>query len=119
MRSKSNFLVAAALALSATSAFATSEYVGVIKRASGQVSIERDGVRIHSPRGTELKAGDRLITGPDGYAQLKLAGAMPLSVSPDANIAVDRYVPAPSDAQPAPPTLLHSLASFLTLNRHR
>src|SRR5690349_18731170 len=104
VRSTSNFLLAAALGLSAATAAASPENIGVVKRASGQVAIERDGIRIASPPGTELKPGDRLITGPDGYAQVKLAGTLPLSVSPDANIAIDRF--APGGTQPVQTGLL-------------
>ena len=119
MTPKSNFLLAAALALSATSAFAAPEHIGVLKRTSGQVAIERDGARLAPVPGMELKPGDRLITGPDGYAKVSLRGSTPLSVSPDANVALDRFLPGEPLAQPAQPGLLHRLASFLAVNRHR
>jgi hypothetical protein len=106
------------LALAAAPA-AAQEYIGVIKRTSGQVLIDRDGVKLAPSAGTEVKQGDRVITGPDGYAHIKLRGAAPLSVSPDADILLDRYAAGPVSTQRTPSGLVGRLASFLAVNRQR
>ena len=114
MGSKLRIVVAAAFALATVSASAQ-EAIGVVKRWSGQVAIERDGVKLAPTKGLELMRSDRLITGSDGYAQIKLHGAASLSVSPDADIALDRYLAG----QAPPPGLLERLASFMAVNRLR
>ena|SRR5687767_2291700 len=114
MGSKLLIFVAAAFSLAAVSASAQ-DAIGVLKRSSGQVFIERDGVKLTPTKGVELIRGDRLITGSDGYAQIKLHGAAPLSVSPDADVSLDRYLVG----QAPPPGLLERLTSFLAVNRLR
>ena len=114
MGSKLRIVVAAAFALAAVSASAQ-EAIGVVKRWSGQVAIERDGVSLAPTKGVELVRGDRLITGSDGYAHIKLHGAAPLSVSPDADISLDRYL----SGHAPPHGLLERLTSFLAVNRLR
>ena len=116
MRSKLNATLAAGLALLASSALAQ-EYIGVVKRTSGQVVIERDGDRLAPSRGTELQRGDRLVTGPDGYTQVALRTAASLTVGPDSDVPLDRYVP--QQPQRFVPSLVQRLTSFLALNRQR
>ena len=110
--------LAAGLTLAAMPASAQ-DYVGVVKRSSGQVLIEREGVKLAPSNGLELMRGDRLITGPDGYAQIKLRGAAPISISPDADIAVDRFLPSQAVAQSGAAGVLQRLTSFLAVNRLR
>ena len=116
MKSKLKIVIAAALALAAISAQAQ-DAIGVVKRSSGQVVIEREGVKLASSTGKELLRGDRVITGSDGYANIKLHGAGPLSVSPDADVALDRWLPAQVAANP--PGLFQRIASFIAVNRQR
>jgi len=78
-------------ALLATSALAD-EAIGVIKRTSGQVAIERAGVQIPPTPGTQVQVGDRVVTGPDGAVSVALRGAAPVRVGPDTDIALDRFV---------------------------
>ena len=79
------------MAFLATSAFAD-EAIGVIKRTSGQVAIERAGVQIPPAPGTEVQSGDRVITGPDGAVSVSIRGAAPIRVGPDTDLALDRFV---------------------------
>ena len=109
-------IVAGLLALLATPALAE-EYIGLVKRTSGEVRIERDGTQWAASRGTDLKRGDRLVTGPDGHAQIAMRAAASLSVGPDSDVDLDRFAPLP--AQRSVPSLLQRLTSFLALNRQR
>lgn len=79
------------IAFMATSALAD-EAIGVIKRTSGQVILERAGVQIPPTAGTQVQVGDRVITGPDGAASVAIRGAAPVRVGPDADVALDRFV---------------------------
>ena len=116
MKSKLKIVLAAALALAAISAQAQ-DAIGVVKRSSGQVVIEREGVKLAPSTGTEILRGDRVITGSDGYANIKLHGAGPISVSPDADVGLDRWLPAQAAANP--PGLFQRLTSFIAVNRQR
>lgn len=78
------------VALMATSALAD-EPIGVIKRSSGQVAIERAGMQIPPVAGTTVQRGDRVITGPDGAVSVAIRGAAPLRVGADADVALDRF----------------------------
>src|SRR5687768_13984627 len=115
--SKTALFIAAVLAMAAAPA-AAQEYIGVIKRTSGQVLIDREGVKLSPSAGTEVMPGDRLITGSDGYAHVKLRGAPAVSVSPDADISLDRFVAGPASSQRTPSGLVQRLASFIAVNRH-
>jgi hypothetical protein len=111
-------MIAIVLALLATSAIAQ-DSVGVVKRAQGSVVIDRDGAQLTPKPGTELLRGDRLITGPDGHANLKLYTAGSLSIGPDTAVAPDRYIPDSRKVKRPAPAILQSLASFLAVNRQR
>jgi hypothetical protein len=115
---KLKIVLTAALALTAMSASAQ-DYVGVVKRSSGQVLIEREGVKLAPSAGTEVMRGDRVITGSDGYAHITLHGAAPLSISPDADVSLDRFAAGPISTQRTVPGLIQRLASFLAVNRQR
>ena len=94
------------------------QYVGVIKRSAGEVRIERDGVLLAPSRGLEVKRGDQVITGADGYALVALRTAPSVSIGPDSEVVLDRFVPPEVPAERAT-GLLQRLTSFLTINRHR
>ena len=111
-------IVATVLALVATSAIAQ-EPLGVVKRAQGNVVIDRGGEQIAPKPGTVVLRGDRLITGPDGHANVKLYTAGSLSVGPDTAVAPERYVPDQTAVKRPAPAILQSLASFLAVNRQR
>ena len=118
MASKLNILFVVGVALAATPA-AARDWIGIVKRASGEVVIERDGANITPTPGTEVMRGDRVFTGANGYAQIRLRGAPPLSVSPGADVALDRFIPGTVVAEPREPGLFERLASFFAVNRNR
>ena len=111
-------MIAIGLALLATSAIAQ-ESVGVVKRIYGSVVIDRAGEQLTPRAGTELLRGDRLITGADGHASVKLYRAGSLSIGPDTAVAPDRYIPDSQQVKRPAPAILQSLASFLAVNRQR
>jgi hypothetical protein len=84
--------LAAVLALLASFALAAEEPIGVVKRSAGQVTIERSGAQLPALAGVEVHRGDRLLTGPDGYASISLRGTAPVSVGPGADVDVGRFV---------------------------
>jgi len=119
MRPTLKLTLALLLSVMATSALAN-EWVGVIKRSKGEVLLQRDSELIAAAAGTEIRKGDRLITGRDSYVKVTVRGASPVSVGPQANVALDRYIPKD---EPVPHAsmdkVLHGLASALTVNRLR
>lgn len=119
MKGKLNVVVAGVLALLASSVIAQ-ESIGAVKRSTGQVVIERGAEHVAPKAGTEVFRGDRVVTGRDGYVDITMRRAAPLTIGPDAQIALDRFAAeqTPVVERPAPP-LLQGLASFLGINRKR
>jgi hypothetical protein len=111
----------AATALSLLAAAAHAEQsIGVVKRSKGEVLIERAGAQLPVAKGTALQRGDRLLTGRDGYAYIDIHGAAPISIGPETNVGLDRFLPDEKRVTSrSAPRLLQGLASFFTLNRHR
>lgn len=112
-------VVATLFAMIGGSAFAD-EPIGVVKRAKGDVRIERSGEHIQAQHGTLVYRGDRLVTGNAGSASVTMRRTPQLSVGPNTDVAMDRYA---ADELPAvkrqPPAILAGLASYLAVNRHR
>jgi hypothetical protein len=103
-----------------TGALAAPENVGLVKRANGDVFVQRAGERMKADRGTPLFHGDRLVTGKNAYAYVEIRGAAPLAIGPDTEVAVDRFSgDEKQGARRSSPGLLESLASYLALNRQR
>jgi hypothetical protein len=110
---------ATTVALLAASAHAQ-QAIAVVKRSKGEVLVERGGARVPIGKGTELRRGDRVVTGRDGYAYIDIHGAAPVAVGPEMSVGLDRFVPDDKRvANRAAPRLLQGIASFLTLNRLR
>jgi hypothetical protein len=107
------------LALGAATALAE-DTVGVVKRAKGDVMIERAGQTIKAEKGTPLQHGDHLTTGKGAYAYVDMHAAAPLAIGPDTTVAVDRFAGSNTHlTRRSAPRLLQSLASYLALNRQR
>jgi hypothetical protein len=121
MGRKLNLIVAAALVVTAAGpVHAQDDWVGLITRSTGTVLIERDGERLAAPAGTEVRRGDRLMTGANGQVNVRMKGSAPLNVGPRASVALDRYVvEEPLVAETPARPVLQGLASFFALNRHR
>ena len=95
------------------------DVVGVIKRAHGPAVIERAGVQSPATRGTQLRKGDRILTGEKGNVDITMRGAA-MSVGPHAAVTLDHFASDPTQsAQNSVPPMLQGLASLLTLNRSR
>lgn len=119
MKTKLKLTLGTLLCVLATSALAE-DWVGVVTRSKGQVLLQRGSVQIPAQAGTEVLRGDRVITGRDGYANVRVRGASPVSVGPQANVALDRYLPKEEQVPHASmPHLLQGLASVFTVNRYR
>ena len=118
MTSKTQLIAFVTCALLSASAIAQ-DTIGVVKRSKGHAVVERQGTPMMLQAGTHLLRGDRVVTGADGYINIHMLRAAPLSVGPNASVALNRYAAQPTVvSQPAPP-LLQGLASFLGINRQR
>ena len=53
-------------------------------------AVDQNGVRTPAPKGTELREGQRLETGPGGYAQVKLSQETAFAVAERAQVRVDQ-----------------------------
>ena len=118
MKPKLSLAIAAFLALTAVPAWAL-DWAGVVTRSKGQVLIERGSERVPAPAGTELRRGDRLVTGADGQALVRMKGSAPLNIGPRASVTLDRYIADEPQAEKALPPILQGLASFFAVNRRR
>ena len=95
------------------------EAIGVIKRGHGQAVIDRSGTKLPAVRGTQIRKGDRIITGAKGSVDVTMRGGA-LSVGPQANVAVDRFAPEDTQSAQSPmPSMLKGLVSWLSVNRSR
>jgi hypothetical protein len=112
-------VLAGVLAFVGTAAWAD-EPIGVIKRAKGDVRIERAGEHIAATKGTLIQRGDRVITGPTASASVTMRRTAPITVGPGNDVVLDRYA---ADEQPtvkrAAPPILQGLASYFAVNRQR
>ncbi len=117
MKAASALALATLLSVIATSALAQ-DVMGVVKRSSGSVVFERSGSQVAVAPGTVVLRGDRLVTGADGYASIRMYGAAPLSVGPGIDVGLDRYAQNHRPVVERPvPAILQGLASFLAINR--
>ena len=83
-----NLLVAAALCLLTKQTFAQSgEFTYVV----GPVSIERGAERITPVRGTSVNAGDLIVTGANGMAQLAMVDQAKLSLRSNSQLRIVQY----------------------------
>ena len=112
-------VLAGVLAMAGGTAFAE-EPIGVVKRAKGDVRIERSGEHLPASKGSLIQRGDRVITGADGYASVTMRRAAPITLGPGNDVALDRFAgdEGPTVTRPAPP-ILQGLASFFAVNRQR
>jgi hypothetical protein len=122
MRPAVNFrtqLIALVTGVLLTASAMAEDTIGVVKRSKGYALVERQGMSMMLQAGTHLLRGDRVVTGADGYINIHMLRAAPLSVGPNASVALNRYAALPTVvSRPAPP-LLQGLASFLGINRQR
>lgn len=67
------------------------EQAGMIKKSSGQVSIERAGQKLAASVGTTVLVADKLRTGGDGAVGVTLRDNTLLSAGPNSLISIDRF----------------------------
>ena len=83
-----NLLAASALCLLATQSFAQS---GQFTYVVGPVTIERGAERITPVRGTSVNAGDLIVTGANGMAQLAMVDQAKLSLRSNSQLRIVQY----------------------------
>lgn len=114
--------IAVITTLAATSAIAAgvADSIGVVQRSRGDVQIERSGTRMSATIGDPIYKGDRVVTDADASVEVRLPGATPLRIGPNANVAVDRFASVERTRTWSVPPLLQGLASLFTgFSRHR
>jgi hypothetical protein len=116
-------IVALVLACAST-AVAAQDTIGFVKRANGEVFVQRGGERIKAEKGTPLYRGDRVLTGRSAYAYLEVQGAAPLAIGPETDVSVDRFSGDNKQdnkqvSRHSAPRLVQGLASYFALNRQR
>ena len=78
--------------LAATSVcFAAEDYAGVVKTVRGSATVERASTRIALAPGSRVNAGDRLVTGTDGYLGVTMRDDTLLTLGPGSVLALDSY----------------------------
>ena len=70
---------------------ATADYAGIVKTSKGMVSVERAGSVITLAPGVELNAGDRIVTGSDGYVGITMRDDTLLTLGPGSALNLDAY----------------------------
>src|SRR5688500_4854461 len=78
------------LAMSGAAA-AAADYAGVVKTAKGSAAIERAGSKIALAPGARVNAGDRIVTGSDGYLGITMRDDTLLTLGPGSILALDTY----------------------------
>jgi hypothetical protein len=91
MKMKQVLCAAAIAAALTTSAGAADVSAGMVKTASGTVSIERAGQKIPALVGTPVYQSDRLRTGSDSAVGVTLRDNTLLSAGPNSLVAVDKF----------------------------
>jgi hypothetical protein len=82
----------AGLGLASLAAWSSTEVVGYVSLAIGDgVIYETDGAQRPLARGAKIRVGDRVVTGPNGHAQLHFVDNGAVSVRPDSALQVQDY----------------------------
>jgi hypothetical protein len=81
---------AIALALGALPALAQ-EYAGVVKTTKGSANVERSGKNIAAAPGVQLRQGDRIVTGNNGYVGITMRDDTLLTLGPGSSMGLDSY----------------------------
>jgi hypothetical protein len=70
---------------------AAADYAGVVKTAKGSAAVERAGAKIALAPGARVNAGDRIVTGGDGYLGITMRDDTLLTLGPGSILALDTY----------------------------
>ena len=65
---------------------------GEIKQVHGRAHLERGGERLALRVGMPVREADRVVTGPDGTVGITFADNSLLSIGPNSDFAIERYV---------------------------
>ena len=74
------------------SAAALAADAGEIKLVHGRAYLERSGERLALRVGMPVREADRVVTGPDGTVGITFADNSLLSIGPNSDFAIERYV---------------------------
>lgn len=73
------------------------ETIGVVDNSEGTATITRGGKVLAAERGTKLVVGDTLSTGPDGSMGLILRDNSTLSLGPESNLVIRKFLFSPGE----------------------
>ena len=90
MKNLTHALFGLVLAMSGAAA-AAADYAGVVKTAKGSAAIERAGSKIALAPGARVNAGDRIVTGSDGFLGITMRDDTLLTLGPGSILALDTY----------------------------
>ena len=66
------------------------DYAGVVKTVRGATSIERAGKQVAVAPGVQLRQGDRIVTGSNGYLGVTMRDDTLLTLGPGTTVNLDR-----------------------------
>ncbi len=70
--------------------------LGQIGRVVGEVLVLRGVERLAAIAGTEIRAGDGVVTGPEARAEIRTVDGSTIVVGPDSTVSLADYQPAPA-----------------------
>lgn len=86
------FSILAASFLAHVPVAAAADNIAQFKKVTGAVFVEREGKRSPAQTGSHVRQHDVIVTGNDGAAGLTFADNSLLSVGPNSELALDRFV---------------------------
>ena len=91
------FLTLTAIAWSMPAA--AQEPIGVVRTSAGTANVNRGEQVIPAAIGTKLLAGDTLVTGPDGSLGVLLRDNSSLSIGPESNLVIQKFLFSPAEGK--------------------
>jgi hypothetical protein len=92
-------IIAAVLVTSASIAHASDGSVGRVKTVKGSASIVRGQASLPAAFNEKVLQGDTLRTGPDGSLGVMLKDDTSLSLGPNSEVVIDRFLFAPAEGK--------------------
>ncbi len=78
---------------------AAQEPIGVVRTSAGTANVNRGEQVIPAAIGTKLLAGDTLVTGPDGSLGVLLRDNSSLSIGPESNLVIQKFLFSPAEGK--------------------
>jgi len=75
------------------------ETAGVVRIAAGRATVTREGQVFPAAVGTKLRVGDVLATGPGGSLGVVLRDNSTLSLGPESNLVIRKFLFAPAEGK--------------------